>query len=691
MPGCAGRSLYALVFVLFVPARAQADGYATTVRASPLRDGTGALTHVELGLPGERDAPSAYKTSVAEVLQGQPGLQVRAAGGLGQWSGAILRGADASQVAIFLDGVPLQRGGQAAVDLSQLPVDGIERIDVYRSLPPIEFGIDTLGGAINLISRRGRGGLSAWGVLGTGSFGLRKLSVGLTGQGRDGLRTTATIGYQGSSGDFPYLSDGGLLYAGRLVELIRRNDDFDQLSGDVRVSHDGPQGGFFVSGNGLLKMQGVAGIGQAAAQPGQPRLRIGRALWAAGGHRLWGAGRIRLSGDAHALTEGSALQDLAIVPAANYEQLGIQTGVRVVASFASVGETSRQLPVRRWQLVLDGRYERFLSYDLCPAPRTSCGQAAPTASQRMRLQLAVGGDLRFGDDALLVQPSVHFLAARSHLQPLSGLPTADQVIDGDALFAAPRLAARLHLRRGLLVRLGGGRFVRLPTFLELFGDRAFFRPNLELRPESAWAFEFGSRLHVQPHPLFSLEVEVHAFARPIDDLIDVIRDGPALRARNVGRALAAGTEAELRASLADVLRMQLNYSFLHTRDESDVPGRHGNTLPARPAHALFARLEASYRVFRITYELDLRSSVFLDPANARERPPRLLHALSLSAGPYTTARLSLALELRNLADTRSVDIVLPLAGQQARPVPLSDLYDYPLPGRSLYATVSGRY
>ncbi len=690
MPTSARWLCCVLLWELGAPRTAAAEGYETRVRAPGLRDDTSAASQIELGLPGERGAPSAYKTSLAQVLQGQPGLQVRAAGGLGQWSGAILRGADASQVAVFIDGVPLQRGGQAALDLSQLPIDGIERVEVYRSLPPMDFGIDALGGAINLISRRGRGGMAAWGVLGAGSFGLRKLTAGLSGESRDGLRTAATLSYQGAAGDFPYYSDGGLLYSGRLVELVRRNDDFDQLSADLRVAREGPQGGFFVSTHGMLKTQGVAGIGQASAQPGQPRLRIGRALASFGGHRLLASGHIRLSGDAHALLEGSTLQDLAIVPAANYEQLSVQAGFRAAASFASTAETSRQLPVRRWQLLVDGRFERFISYDLCPAPRTGCGQATPTASQRLRLQLAAGGDLRLSDDVLLVQPSLHWLVARSSLQPLSGSPSADEVFDGDAQFLAPRVAARLQLYRGWLLRVGGGRFVRLPTFLELFGDRAFFRPNLELKPESAWAFEIGTRLSLQPRSWLGFEAEVHAFARPIDDLIDVIRDGPSLRARNVGRALAAGSEAELRLRVADALLWQINYSFLHTRDETDVPGRGGNTLPARPAHTLFSRVEASYRTWRIAYELDVRSAIFLDPANARERPTRALHALSLSAGPYTRGRLSLSIELRNLADTRTVDVVLPLAGAQAKAVPLSDLFDYPLPGRSLYATFSGR-
>lgn len=680
----------AVAFLLLAEGSAQAQGFATTVRGSNLRDDAAAVSQIDLGLPGERGAPSAYKTSLAQVLAGQPGVQLRSAGGLGQWSGAILRGADASQVAILIDGVPLQRGGQSAVDLSQLPVDGIERVEIYRSLPPLEVGIDAIGGAINLISRRGRSGGQTFFVLGAGSFGLRKVTAGHTSE-RGPLRAAATVSYQGATGDFPYLSDGGLMYSGRLIELIRRNDDFDQINVDVRVSHETAERGFFVATHGLLKAQGVAGIGQAAAQPGQPRLQLGRALLALGGHRSLYGGRLRLSSDAHVLVEGSGLRDLAIVPAANYEQLGLQAGVRGVASIAGRAQSALGMPLRRWQLMFDGRYERATSSDLCPAPRRDCGQATPTASQRLRLQLGAGGELRFAEDLLLVQPGLHLLMARSSLRPLAGSPAADQVFDGDALFVAPRVATRLRLSRALLLRMGGGRFVRLPTFLELFGDRAFFRPNLELRPESAWIVELGGRLAIDPRPWLSLQLEAHAFARQIDDLIDVIRDGATLRARNVGQAITAGVEAELGLRLAESFSLQATYTFLHARDETDVPGRGGNRLPGRPAHTLFLRGELAYRSLRLAYEIDYRSAIFLDPANGRERPGRLLHALALHSGPLGRTQITLSVELRNLTDERSAEIILPLAVQSHREVPLSDLYDYPLPGRAVYGTLSGRF
>lgn len=672
--------------------------YSTHVRApAPPRDDPSSVSVIELGLPGQRNAPTAQKVSLAEVLVGQPGVQVRRSGTLGQWSGALLRGADSAQVAVLLDGIPLSRGVQAAVDLSQIPVDGAERVEVYRGVPPIELGIDAVGGAINLISRRGAGD-SLWALLGSGSFGLRKVSAGHSSE-RNGVRAAATLNYQGATGDFPYLSNAGL--RGQLFELIRRNDGFDQLAADVRVSGDAARGSYFVGAQGLFRRQGIPSIGQAEAQPGQPMLDLGRAIVSGGGKAELLSGRLELTVDGHTLLERSSLRDLDRLPPARAEQLSAQSGARTVLRLHSEKPEFTKPPQRTLILLGELRYEHFGSSDLCPAPRRDCAGVVPTESERLRGVFGVGGEVHlFGNgklpDRLLVQSGAHVLLSRSRLRPIAGSPDGTEPIVGNEVFLAPRLAARLKATRGLLFRLSGGRFVRLPTFLELFGDGAFYRPSLGLRPESSWLIEGGGRFDFtthKPRHALQLSVEAHGFARVIDDLIVTVRNGPTLLAENVGKALTAGLELSSRIGLGELLLLQVNYSFLEAKNQTNLSGRNGNLLPGRPPHSVFARLDAGYRLMRVGYELDYTSLLYLDPANQLPRPARALHALLVQLGPYGAARLNLAIEVRNLADTRAVPVPTPLGGASGAAeqlVPLNDIFDYPLPGRALYATLSGR-
>jgi iron complex outermembrane receptor protein len=100
-------------------------------------------------------APSARVSSVADLIERQPGVQIRARGGLGSFSSVSLRGSDANEVAVFIDGVPLNRGSSGVIDLALVPVDGLERVEIYRGVAPIEFGAEAVGGVINLVTRKG--------------------------------------------------------------------------------------------------------------------------------------------------------------------------------------------------------------------------------------------------------------------------------------------------------------------------------------------------------------------------------------------------------------------------------------------------------------------------------------------------------------------------------------------------------
>lgn len=102
--------------------------------------------------------------SLDEVLEQEVGVQTRVTGGEGSLSTVILRGAASEQVMIYLDGVPLNDAAGGAVDLSLVPLDNIERIDVYRGSTPLELGKASIGGAVNIITRRTAAGRAIKGV-----------------------------------------------------------------------------------------------------------------------------------------------------------------------------------------------------------------------------------------------------------------------------------------------------------------------------------------------------------------------------------------------------------------------------------------------------------------------------------------------------------------------------------------------
>ncbi len=104
------------------------------------------------------------------------GLSVRRYGGLGSSARISMNGLYDDQIRLFLDGVPLDLAGYP-FGIENVPVNLIDRIEVYRGVVPVRFGADALGGAINLVSdQRYQNHLAA--SYQVGSFGTHRLSVG---------------------------------------------------------------------------------------------------------------------------------------------------------------------------------------------------------------------------------------------------------------------------------------------------------------------------------------------------------------------------------------------------------------------------------------------------------------------------------------------------------------------------------
>ena len=92
-------------------------------------------------------------SNAAEVLQYVPGVYVEFNGGLGSdASGIRIQGSEIRHVTIFQDGVPLNLLANPQTDLSYLPVDVIDRIEIYKGAASSAWG-SSLGGVVNIITK----------------------------------------------------------------------------------------------------------------------------------------------------------------------------------------------------------------------------------------------------------------------------------------------------------------------------------------------------------------------------------------------------------------------------------------------------------------------------------------------------------------------------------------------------------
>lgn len=88
-----------------------------------------------------------------EVLNRVSGVRVLEEGGLGSRLSFNLNGFPGDQVKFFLDGIPMDNLG-ASLSISDIPVNTIDRIEVYKGVVPVWLGTDALGGAVNIITNK---------------------------------------------------------------------------------------------------------------------------------------------------------------------------------------------------------------------------------------------------------------------------------------------------------------------------------------------------------------------------------------------------------------------------------------------------------------------------------------------------------------------------------------------------------
>lgn len=139
--------------------------------------------------------------SVVQALREVPGLDVVQNGGSAGTASIFIRGAKSEQTLVLVDGVPLNdpAGLGRGADVSQVPVENIERIEVLRGPQSTLYGADAIGGVINIITKKGSGPASGEVSAEAGSFNTFNEKAEIRG-GNDRYNYSAGASRQDSQG-----------------------------------------------------------------------------------------------------------------------------------------------------------------------------------------------------------------------------------------------------------------------------------------------------------------------------------------------------------------------------------------------------------------------------------------------------------------------------------------------------------
>ncbi len=101
----------------------------------------------------EEEIRESGSKNLAEVLSVHTGVSISDIGPAGAMQSLSIRGSTSSQVLVLIDGVRAV-GSHGGADLSLIPLDNIERIEIVRGGTSALYGADAVGGVINIITKK---------------------------------------------------------------------------------------------------------------------------------------------------------------------------------------------------------------------------------------------------------------------------------------------------------------------------------------------------------------------------------------------------------------------------------------------------------------------------------------------------------------------------------------------------------
>jgi outer membrane cobalamin receptor len=622
------------------------------------------------------DNTSRQVSSAAEYLARAVGCHVQTAGGYGAYSTASVRGSSAKQVRVYIDGIPINQSQSGIIDLSDIPLAALERIEVYRGFGPYDLSGSSIGGVINLVTRgpdpERRGRISA----SVGSLSTLKLqgSYAFTQSGWDIFAVGAVTT---TDGDFEFLDDNGTPYNTADDAVVDRiNNNLDEYEGLIKATSKIGGGTFVASNQFLYRRQGLPGY--SALQSRTERMTRTYDLIHLAWHRpLARAVPIQTAFGIYYLYRLDHFEDRrpkgpGVKPDEENRTISIGANLRW------------NLPLPRIRQTMRGMLE--IGREAFQPRETFTETLSGERQSRLTFVATLEDEVSLAEDRIRLIPSGRYERYTDRTQTFEQVRrdmttynrdlkdttiTHTQGIGSMSLVLAPG--------SGVTIKANYGRYYRIPSLMETFGYRGMTVPNPGLEPETGLNRDIGLRWEAALIEKVRASLEYAYFWSDVDDLIMYVYVpfAQASQAINIDSAEIEGYECSIACGSWRGFSLSANLTYLHAINRGPIAYMNGKHLPNRPEIEAYGRVDWQQKGFSAFYEFDYVSGNYWNAYNGKAPnnkgplfPIRRLHSLGFTL-PAGLPRTGLTLEVRNIADEVYEDVM-----------------GYPLPGRSVYGTIT---
>ena len=180
-----------LILLAAGPLFAQDDEKEIVITAT--RTHSGRTGGVSSSVLNNKELTATSQVQVEEVLKMIPGVEISSNGGPGGQTSIYLRGADAKNTLVLVDGIMVNdpTHSNRGANLADLTLENIERIEVIKGPQSVLYGSNAASGVVNIITKKGKKPESYAGAE-AGSYGTTRVFAGTAGK-EDRLDYSAAV------------------------------------------------------------------------------------------------------------------------------------------------------------------------------------------------------------------------------------------------------------------------------------------------------------------------------------------------------------------------------------------------------------------------------------------------------------------------------------------------------------------
>ena len=175
----------------------------------------------------EEEIERAGSSSLTDLLQRQPGIEIYNSGGQGKVSSLHIRGSESDHVVVLVDGLRVNQVTSGLTAFENIPLSQIEKIEIVRGASSSLYGAGAIGGVIQIFTKKGFSGFKPYAAIGYGRYDTKITQAGLRA-GNDSTNYAINISSLSTDGFSAYKTNN---------PVYSDKDGYDNLSLSGSINH----------------------------------------------------------------------------------------------------------------------------------------------------------------------------------------------------------------------------------------------------------------------------------------------------------------------------------------------------------------------------------------------------------------------------------------------------------------------